>query len=183
MENGDRSRIDRIGRARLRDIAVHEAGHGVLAWVTGRKIVRAGMVSDAEFAGLRPRRVVRAGFLVVAPLPRGVDLRDRRYRVLPEREAMITLGGNLALLRSRGSGRRVGLSRGDLEALSFAASQAGQSQESLDSYLDRIASRAALYLEANWRRVEALADALLRRRVLTGRQVATILRGVEGRDL
>jgi hypothetical protein len=181
MQRGRRVRVAVFGGPSLLEIAFHEAGHAVLAWVTGRKIERVSMVTDAQYARLRPfpTRSVPAGCLVVAPLPAGVDLLDERYRRLAEREAMIALAGELAVSRLRGSCRAKGLSRGDLDALTYAAFHAGDSPGCLDSQLSRIAAQTALYLEVYWSHVEALADALLRRRNMSGRQVIAILSGVE----
>jgi hypothetical protein len=80
-------------------------------------------------------------FLRVSP---GVDLKDEKYRVLAEREAMIALAGSLASLRYRGAPRRdLVFSQSDLEGLSFAAAHTGESQEELNSNLDRLAAKTA----------------------------------------
>jgi hypothetical protein len=180
MKSEIRKRITRFDRSNLIDIAIHEAAHAVLAWVTGRRIERLAMVSDEQYSRLPSMPDARAGCLVVGPLPPGVDLKDEKYRVLADREAMIALAGKLASLRYRGASRwDVVLTQSDLEGLSFAASHAGDSQERLNSYLDRLAAKTTQYLDAYWPHVEALADALLRHRVLSGEQVMTILRGVE----
>jgi hypothetical protein len=71
------------------------------------------------------------------------------------------------------------MSRGDLEGLTYAAAHVARSQEPLDSYLHRLAAKTSQYLDRYWNQVEALAKALLQRRVLSGRQVMAILRGVE----
>ena len=59
----------------------------VLAWVTGRKIVRASIVTDAQYAKLRlrPEHGIPAGCTDLAPLPPGIDLKDERYRILAGR--------------------------------------------------------------------------------------------------
>jgi hypothetical protein len=49
----------------------------------------------------------------------------------------------------------------------------------LNSNLDRLAAKTAQYLDRYWSHVEALADTRLSRRELTGKQVVTILRGLE----
>jgi hypothetical protein len=185
MEKGQRDSIGEIRRRRLLEIAIHEAGHLVLAWVTGRKIVRASIVTDAQYAKLRlrPEHGIPAGCTDLAPLPPGIDLTDHRYRVLAGREAMIALAGQLAVIRLRGCRRKEALSQGDLEGLSYAATHAGVSKRGLNSYLDVIASRTALYLDVFWPHVEVLADALLCRRELAGQQVASILRALEGREV
>jgi hypothetical protein len=180
MKSENRKRITRFDRSSLIDIAIHEAAHAVLAWVTGRRIERLSMVSDEQYSRLPSMPDAHAGCLVVGPLPPGVDLRHEKYRVLAEREAMIALAGKLASFRYRGASRwDMVLTQSDLEGLSFAASHAGESQEHLNLYLDRLAAKTTQYLDAYWSHVEALADALLSRRKLTGKQVVTILRGVK----
>jgi hypothetical protein len=181
MRRAHLGRIDDKVRRSLLDIAFHEAGHAVLAWITGRKIERVSMISDVQHARLLacPDHEVQAGSVVLAPLPREVDLRDPRYRVLAEREAMIALAGELATIRRRGSRKGQSLNRGDLARLTYVAAQAEASKEPLESYLDRLVARTALYLDVYWSYVEKLADALLERRELTGRQARGILRGVE----
>ena len=180
MKSEIRKRITRFDRSNLIDIAIHEAAHAVLAWVTGRRIVRLSMVSDEQYSRLPSMPDARAGCLVVGPLPPGVDLKDEKYRVLADREGMIALAGSLASLRYRGATqRKMVLTQSDLEGLSFAASHAGESQERLNSDLDRLAAKTSQYLDAYWMHVKVLANALLRHRVLSGKQVVTILRRVK----
>jgi Peptidase M50B-like len=52
MRRAHLGRIDDKVRRSLLDIAFHEAGHAVLAWITGRKIERISMVTDAQHARL-----------------------------------------------------------------------------------------------------------------------------------
>ncbi len=164
---------------KLREIAIHEAGHAVLAWVTGRRIVRLSMVSDEQDLNVHPVYGVEAGSLMVGPLPPGIDL--RKERILAEREAMIALAGELAAIRFRGSDTKKELSRSDLEGLTYIAAHSGESEERLSSCLDRLAALTALYLEVYWRHVEVLAEALMNSRELTGQEVTDVLRGVEKR--
>jgi hypothetical protein len=130
-----------------------------------------------QFAGLRrhPGDEVQAGCLLLAPLPAGVDLRDDKHRILAEGEAMISLAGDLAQFRLRGSRWRKELSGSDLLGLGWTAAHSGKSPGQLDSHLDRLAAKVVHYLEIFWPRVEALAGALLHVRELRGRQVTAIL--------
>lgn len=170
-----------VVRQHLSEIAIHEAGHAVLAWITGRRILQVSMVTDLDYSQLRSHRerTTQAGCIDLAPLSDGANLHEGKYRVLAEREAMIALAGDLAVFRFRGCRWRKNLSAGDLEGLTYAATHAGASQERLNSYLDRLASRTVLYLEVFWAHVEALAKALMHRREMTGQQVTAFLREVE----
>jgi hypothetical protein len=90
---------------------------------------------------------------------------------------MIALAGELATIRRLGCRKGQSLNRGDLARLTYVAAQAEASKQPLESYLDRLVARTALYLDVYWPYVEKLADALLERRDLTSRQVADILGG------
>ena len=178
MRRVHRARVDHFVRRSLSEIAVHEAGHAVLAWITGRKIERVWMVKDAQHARLlaSPDHEFQTGSVVLAALPDDIDLQDPRCRVLAEREAMIALAGELAVIRHRGCRKGQSLNRADLARLTYLAAQAEASEEPLAPYLDRLALKTTLYLDVYWPFVEALARALLDRRDLTSRQVTDILR-------
>ena len=132
------------------------------------------MVTDARFARIirRPRPDTLIGRTLLRPL----CLSDVTiHRLLIEREAMIGLAGDLAVWKYRGT--PLGYTPdSDLTAVSYAAALAGDTQESFDYYLDRIAARARLYLDVYWEGVLAVAAELLDRRRLSGGDVVDLLR-------
>jgi ATP-dependent Zn protease len=93
---------------------------------------------------------------------------------------MISLAGQLAVIRLRGCRGKQVLGKSDLEGLDHTAAHAG---ERLNTYLDRLAARTAQYLDLYWAHIVALADALLDRRKLSGKQVTDILRNVQSPPL
>src|SRR4051812_5862531 len=95
--------VRRLGMS-LDEIAIHEAAHATIAWVTGRGVLGVSMVTDAQFRmlGRHPRRGTPLGRTDFPPLP-ALSLDDRRYRLLAEREAMIGLSGDLAVRKLRGT--------------------------------------------------------------------------------
>jgi hypothetical protein len=173
-----RGRIDWFAYRELLALAYHEAGHAILAWATGRKLLLVSILLDPPYgSGADPKHGVEAGCVMLSPLPSNLDLREPKHRALAEREAMISLSGELAEARFRGHRRRTHLNQADLDGLTYVGAHAGR--EGLDPYLDRLAARTALFLDIYWRHVEVLVDALLRRLRLTGQQVGEILRGVD----
>ena len=86
------------------------------------------------------------------------------------------MSGDLAVWRYRGTPLKKAPTASDLTMVSYAAALAGDSQESLDVYLDRIAARTRLYLDVYWEGVTAVASELLDRRSLSGGDVVDLLR-------
>ena len=173
-------KVDWFAQRELLALLFHEAGHCVLAWATGRKLLLVSiLVNASDEPGADPNDEVEAGCVLLPPLPGHLDLSESRHRALAEREVMIALAGGLAEARFRGRRRRKHLSPGDLNGLVYAGAHAGR--EGLEPYLDRLAARTAVLLDLYWGHVEALADALflVGPREVTGEQVAAILRGVE----
>jgi hypothetical protein len=135
------------------------------------------MVSDAEFFRMtrNPHPDHSAGQVDYYPLPAGVRLDLPENRALAEREAMISMAGDLAMLMHHGRSLRKEPSRTDLLQTSHAAAQAEASGGGLEACLDRLLARAAPLLNHFWPLVEAVAAVLLRRRHLSGNEVEDLL--------
>jgi hypothetical protein len=105
----------------------------------------------------------------------------RKYRLLVEREAMISLAGDLAVWKFRGTPLKKAPTESDLTMVSHAASLVGDTQGGIGAYLDRIAARTRLYLDVYWEGVMAVAAELLDRRSLSCSEVGGLPRRCRSR--
>jgi hypothetical protein len=131
-------------------IAIYEAAHAVVAWATGRKIVRVTILPD----GCSPAHTQ------YEPLPRSMRLEEPRNRSLAERECMLGLAGIIAERRVLGRGWRPNPSDTDVV---------------LAGLMNRMAARVSVLLDLYWSRVQTLASALLERGEPAGREVQVLL--------
>ena len=161
----------------LLEIAVHEAAHGLLAWATGRPLLGLAMVSDADFARLPPRShdfiSLGQAYFPGAPVPLSSN---RHSRPLADREAMVSMAGDLAVRMYRGRPLRKEPTETDLDAIVHAAALAAEAGEDAEAHIQRLASKTVLLLNVYWDRLLVLADELLRKRKLTGPEIKDLLR-------
>ena len=160
----------------LREIAVHEAAHGLLAWVTGRPILGLAMVTDAAYDQIarRPRPGASWGRAYFPGPPASIS-KGRHRRTLADREAMVSLAGDLAVRMYRGTSLRKQPTDTDLDAVVHAAALAVAAGEDAEAHLGLLVSKTVLLLNVYWDRLLVLADALLARRRLTGADIADLL--------
>ncbi len=140
--------------------AIHEAGHGVMAYCFGRTIRRIRIHADGtggvHCAALKENS--RAKF------PEGV------WRRLVQEEIMICLGGPLAEQKFDGSFSR--------ESASVDLERANLWLKELDSRAEirQFADRTVAHLRRHWPAVPILAGRLLRARQMNGAEVEAICR-------
>jgi Peptidase M50B-like len=148
-------------------VAIHEAGHGLVAVLTGRRIIRLSIVPDETSSGhiLLPP-------LITDPGPLRGD-----FRAIADREALIGLAGDVAVRKYLGRPGPGAPSREDVDLAYLSASYyIGKAPSQLDAHMDGLAARANTYINLYWHVLEAVAAALLRRRMLTGREVEELVR-------
>jgi hypothetical protein len=144
----------------LKAIAYHEAGHAVIAMVEGRRFIRISIIPADGVLG-------RVRF---APLPRWFKpdgVIDGRHRLFIEREVLIDLAGDAALLRFKGRRDWRG-SRSDIESAVGLAMRLFCGRV-LDSYMVfmRDLAMEMVAMPKNWTQIEALAATLLAEKELS----------------
>jgi ATP-dependent Zn protease len=155
----------------LRATAYHEAGHAVAAWHVHLRFRRISIVPNGAEGTLG--KVVLAGLRVTESdlydmAPRTRDLFERRIIVsLAGEEAERLVSGRI----SRHSGSR------DREHVAELLFQMIASDEEASSYLKWLSARTRTLIRAEQNRplLDALANALLERRTLTGTTVRALL--------
>lgn len=145
--------------------AHHEAGHAVVAHLEGLGIRRVTIVPTEEMRG----HVLRT------PLPKDFepDDLDNRTRNLIEAHARVSLAGHIAQKRAFPRSHR-----GDEE--DFSAAVRGVSflagdNEMLEAYLHLLHLQTKAMVKTNWFLVEAVAQALLEQKTLSGRDVKQVI--------
>jgi hypothetical protein len=155
------------GESWLRTLhAIHEAAHAVVAWATGKVILRVTIISDGS----------SEAHTEFGPLPSNISLELPRHRALAEREVLIGLAGIMAERKSLGQKWHPDPSGSDLEHVGSIFSHASRSGVPLDRYLNRMAARVSVLLDLYWPRVKIIASALLRRGELAGKEVRELLK-------
>ena len=161
----DRSEGDRSeARVQLR-YAIHESGHAIVAWATGREVIYVRIT----------RKGSSAGSTRLDPLPAHIDLGSPRNRALADREVMIGLGGAMAERKYLGERWRSTPSQTDWTMISAAGAHAIQSRVSLEAYLDRLARQVSVLLDLHRSRVEIVALALFEEGELTGKALKKLI--------
>jgi ATP-dependent Zn protease len=146
-----------------RSIAIHEAGHAVVAHRLGERVIEMLISESGGATRLRP-----------------LTASMRRARI--ERVATVFLAGDIALaiyqgltsLRFASSGEILG----DMtRATALVGRIHGITEPEVTELLKDMAERAGKVLNSreNWALVERLTDELLTKRSLTGREVAAIV--------
>ena len=156
--------------AELRATAYHEAGHAVAAFVL-RRPIRTASIEPAEGSlGRVEHHPPGKWFQPDA----GVDTRTRN---LVKRHIVGHLAGPLAEERFTGSHNETGATSDHHHAVDLA-SYLVDDDERLQILVDDLSSRAAELLARTdvWRAVEAVAEELVRDRLLAGREVRAVIR-------
>lgn len=148
------------------EIAYHEAGHAVIAWLTGHRILR---------VAINPRTGTE-GCTTTDTIPAPDSLGPDQARTLLTREALIAVAGGLSCARFRGCTRSCGVSDEDLIKLRFSLLGSLDGGPEADRELTGIIERASFLIALHWQRIEALARALLRSGSLAEAEILTILR-------
>jgi hypothetical protein len=192
----------RSQRKARKKVAYHEAGHAVAAVVLGRAIIHVSIVPTGEWLGhiRHPKGIADPSFQSV------VSLRERPPLEIKAKAAWLkrfqrrvrTDGARLALRRRRARAEiaiRLAGSRAEKifsgrwdnwgarhdreHALDLADLLANDSSVTSKGILDREDARADRILKENWPSVEAVADALLGKSQLSGREVRAIVKATK----
>jgi hypothetical protein len=144
-------------------VAVHEAGHAVVAHRLGERVIAMVITASYGQTGIRP-----------------LTVGARRRRL--ERVATVFFAGDIALAIHRGLPALAFSSAGDLlgdqaRAIAVIRRIRGITEAGVTELLPRLMERAADVLRAgeNWALVRRLADELLTKRRLTSGEVAAIV--------
>ncbi len=147
--------------------AYHEAGHAVVQYLLGMKTKRVSIIKDAVSSG-------RTEFT----WPRGLDQVEGPPRSERLLECIVTssFAGWAAERRRAGSARRVGVSADLVYAHHFSRC-ACSSKTQIMKYLREMKMRAQELIENedNWELVGVVANALLNKPTMYGKQVREIL--------
>lgn len=158
-------------RRRLQGTAHHEAGHAVAQSVLTHvaKLRRVTIVPDARNLGIAQshlRPSFRPG--VEADLREIVD------------EIVVLLSGAAAERRFAGRANHVGAQSDYHKAVALACCVAGGEEEA-QAIIRWLLARAARFVEHRWSAIEAVAQALLERKVLSGAEVRAVIAGDQQR--
>lgn len=138
--------------------AYHEAGHAVAAWALGRPVPELSMVPDEETVGT-------CSYAVWA---------GDEEEGGGEEEAAVSLAGAVAEEIAIGEYNEEIAEDDLLHAIGIAA-ELHDDDEARDAWLDRAQERAEAVLRRDWAAVEAVAEALLARRVLSSAEAERII--------
>ncbi len=135
----------------LFEIALHEGAHAVVAWATGIRVLGLAMVTDAEYDQIaRRHRPGTSWGQAYFPGPPASISKDRHRRTLADREAMVSLAGDLAVRMYRGAPLRKQPTDSDLDAVVHAAALAVAAGEDAEVHLGRLTSKTVLILSVYW---------------------------------
>ncbi|GEJ56937.1 hypothetical protein [Anaeromyxobacter diazotrophicus] len=162
-------------RKRLRHTAYHEAGHAVASFFLGCGNKYLTIVPDKEQGSIGHHVGVPTGKWFQPDV-----YSDGKHRNKVEARVMVLYAG--AIAESLAQGRKPRLrsgSRSDSAAAADLASYVVGSGEEWGAYLDWLFIRATGFLRSpfRWRAVEVVAEALLAKRTLKGREVRELIRG------
>ena len=149
----------------------HEAGHAVAAWRVGVRCKLLSTVADETSAG---RHVHTPYFSGMNP---EYDDSPRVQRRL-ENMALVCLAGPAAQRRFNPKGFRRAYARDDYHQAVDLLSYIAPDNEVLGAYVGLIEVLARKFVEAprNWYCIESLADELLQRHEMSGREVRAAIR-------
>ena len=156
----------------LRSVAYHEAGHAVAAWEVSLPIKTLSIVPEADTAG---RLVHPPYFKGVHPDADTSPCVQRRI----ENMVFVCYAGPEAERRFNPKGLWKDHAQGDWkQAIEILTHQVG-SDEELEAYcnLMRIRAKNFIALDHVWEDIEKLADELLVRQKMSGRDVDAVLQG------
>ena len=156
-------------KARSREAtAYHEAGHAVAAWNLGYRSIRASITAGHESAGEVRHESPLVGDEVEFD---GSEL--ARLRV--ERVIIIRLAGPIAQKRHRRTSWRRWHGGTDYAVAADLALRVCGSGEIASAFLKWLDRRAKALVEEHWPAVERLANALLKRGVVTQDEIAALM--------
>jgi hypothetical protein len=167
-----------VNDRRLRHVAVHEAGHAVASHYLGTPLRHVTVTRDKKGKTLghtRQRWVWfqdKRGVLDVSP----------RGRDHVERHILVSLAGQLALRRYAPRSRwQTGSERDTWQAIELYWLICDKDEKAAKLYLALLWRRAEWLIEAKWKDVLAVADALLERGTLKADELGRVILGRRSR--
>lgn len=157
---------------RLADMLVHEAGHAVIAWELGVRIVEI-RFSLNDWSGRMPFAGARHSF--------EGDLASDHARAAAEKDMLIYHAGRMAQLLFHYDSVHGCRNSVDLQGIMDACRTVEEDTAVIDAWSDYAEERVRvmLYQPSTWARVIALAPEIARRLYLTGDEIAAFLARVD----
>ncbi len=156
----------------LADLLVHEAGHAVIAWELGVRIVEL-RFSIKDWSGRMP--FDGAAYCLAG------DVTSDRAREAAEKDMLVFHAGRMAQLLFHYKGVYGHRNSIDLRAIMNVCRTVEEDTAVIDAWSDYIEERVRVMLcqTATWGRVIALAPEIARRLYLTGEEIAAFLAHVD----
>lgn len=152
----------------LQAVAYHEAGHAVMGFLLGRKILGASVIPDESSMG---RVEFDTSWI------KELHEWDERFSDEMVFQLLIHLAGPAAEEIYTGEYVPIyGEYETDIQKAVDAAEYLVGNSKELDDYLDRAYECATIILTEHWEAVKAVADSLLKHRQLDGWKVSSIIR-------
>ena len=160
---------------RLSCTAHHEAGHAVAASMLALRVQRASIEPAEDYLGIVshprwPKHLTDA-------LQFGRPTLSQIARL--EAHVIVLLAGGIAERQYRGRSNRVGAADDLHKAVDIVMALSGNAKES-SAYLTLLHCRAESLVQVHWGAIEAVAQALLSTKTLTGAEVERLIRVAKG---
>ena len=152
----------------LLDVAVHEAGHAVMAHALGVRVIKA-TIGGADGAWTWHRKIFRHG-------QRPEHDKSHANRLRAERYALIALGGDIAERRFNPGRQRA--DKQDQRQVRILLGLFARSPAHHAKWLAALEQEAEEIIGQSWLAVEAVAAALARRGAMNGRQITDCIKSV-----
>ena len=154
------------------DVAYHEAGHAVMAYLIGRRIDYVTIVPNDDSLGhAKTSGIGKKSYEIEA-----ADYWNYAIRKRVDGDVMLRYAGRIAEAYHSGKSSEVGSYSDDQTAAHFAINVTGSGEE-LDAYLNWLFIRTEklICFETNWPLVEAVAKELLSVKKMSGRRARKII--------
>jgi ATP-dependent Zn protease len=157
-----------IHSRRLQATAHHEAGHAVAAWRKGLRFKHVTIEPNAEAGSLG--HLLHSSAKWFNP---EIDQSDRAI-LHAERHIITAFAGQIAEAKFLGRRVRYGMKRDNEGAVDLGIRMCGSS-EVREAYLRYCFLASRNLVDANWKAIEAVAEALLERRTLSQEDVIEVI--------
>ncbi|MGJ3262728.1 MAG: AAA family ATPase [Salinarimonas sp.] len=174
--------------AALRRVALHEAGHAVVATVLGYPIDHVSIVQEQGSAGRMalaassmPTLAEIEGHATIALAGRAVDVVVSGSPCAGAAADLVIATRLLAASHARWGLRQTLLACADDEAVARRLEWDAELRRAVESDLDRLWTTAVGLVEARRPAIDGITDALLERRIIPGAEVPQLIRSAEAR--
>ncbi len=158
---------------KLESVAYHEAGHAVVGWHEGLRLDRVTIIPGKEYAGL----VEWEGLFKSREDP-DLEMTPAMCERMA-RHARVNLAGIIAQRRYNARSYREHDDFSDRTTVTHLAHSLGGNEEITNAYMRLWDAQTRAVLDLHWSRVEALAEALLEKRELTGDEAVRVMLAVD----